>query len=130
MASVSIKWSRYIREVVVERIEREERKKAADELIESLRVENTSWRKVSLNRRYGKRGRLVESLRSRRISSGKIPAGRVTIRQGGTASLSCLVEKRPRRAWKRSRVTVTWTVAIDVSSLPGVQENPNSHQRE
>jgi post-segregation antitoxin (ccd killing protein) len=38
MASVSINWSRYIREAIAERIEREERKKAADELIESLKA--------------------------------------------------------------------------------------------
>lgn len=36
MASVSINWSRYIREAIAERIEREERRKAADELLESL----------------------------------------------------------------------------------------------
>jgi len=38
MASVSINWSQYIREAITERIAREERKKAADELIESLKA--------------------------------------------------------------------------------------------
>jgi len=36
MASVTINWSRYIREAIAERIEREERKKAADELLTRL----------------------------------------------------------------------------------------------
>ena len=36
MASVAINWSRYIREAIAERIEREERKKAAEELLRSL----------------------------------------------------------------------------------------------
>ena len=37
MAQVTINWSRYIRESIVERIEREERKKAAQELLEDIR---------------------------------------------------------------------------------------------
>jgi len=36
MASVSINWSQYIREAIAERIEREERKKAAEDLLASL----------------------------------------------------------------------------------------------
>jgi hypothetical protein len=36
MASVAINWSQYIREAIAERIEREERKKAAEELLGSL----------------------------------------------------------------------------------------------
>jgi len=36
MASVAINWSRYIREAIAERIEREERKKAAEALLRSL----------------------------------------------------------------------------------------------
>ena len=36
MASVTINWSQYIREAIAERIEREERKKAAGRLLESL----------------------------------------------------------------------------------------------
>jgi len=38
MAEVTINWSRYIRESIVERIEREERKKAAQELLEDIRT--------------------------------------------------------------------------------------------
>jgi len=38
MAQVTINWSRYIRETIVERIEREERKKAAQELLEDIRT--------------------------------------------------------------------------------------------
>ncbi len=37
MAEVTINWSRYIRESIAERIEREERKKAAQELLEDIR---------------------------------------------------------------------------------------------
>jgi post-segregation antitoxin (ccd killing protein) len=38
MAQVTINWSRYIREAIVERIEREERKKAAQELLEGIHI--------------------------------------------------------------------------------------------
>lgn len=38
MAQVTINWSRYIRESIAERIEREERKKAAQELLEDIRT--------------------------------------------------------------------------------------------
>lgn len=38
MALVTINWSRYIREAIEERIEREERRKAAQELLESIRI--------------------------------------------------------------------------------------------
>ncbi len=38
MAQVTINWSRYIRESIAERIEREERKKAAQELLEDIRA--------------------------------------------------------------------------------------------
>ena len=38
MALVTINWSRYVRQAIVERIEREERKKAAQGLLESLRI--------------------------------------------------------------------------------------------
>jgi post-segregation antitoxin (ccd killing protein) len=38
MAVVTINWSRYIRQAIVERIEREERKKAAEGLLEGLRI--------------------------------------------------------------------------------------------
>ena len=38
MALVTINWSRYIREAVEERIEREERRKAAQELLEGIRI--------------------------------------------------------------------------------------------
>jgi len=38
MAQVTINWSRYIRESITERIEREERKKAAQELLEDIRT--------------------------------------------------------------------------------------------
>jgi len=38
MAQVTINWSRYIRESIAERIEREERKKAAQELLEDMRT--------------------------------------------------------------------------------------------
>ena len=38
MAQVTINWSRYIRESIVERIEREERKRAAQETLEDLRT--------------------------------------------------------------------------------------------
>jgi post-segregation antitoxin (ccd killing protein) len=37
MAQVTINWSRYIRESIRERIEREERKRAAQELLEDIR---------------------------------------------------------------------------------------------
>jgi len=37
MALVTINWSRYVRQAIVERIEREERKKAAQGLLEGLR---------------------------------------------------------------------------------------------
>ena len=36
MSSVTINWSQYIRQAIVERIEREESKKAADKLLESF----------------------------------------------------------------------------------------------
>ena len=36
MALVTINWSRYVRQAIVERIEREERKKAAQELLNDL----------------------------------------------------------------------------------------------
>jgi post-segregation antitoxin (ccd killing protein) len=36
MALVTINWSRYIREAIEERIEREERRKAAQELLEGI----------------------------------------------------------------------------------------------
>lgn len=36
MASVAINWSQCIREAIAERIEREERRKAAEKLLESL----------------------------------------------------------------------------------------------
>jgi len=36
MASITINWSQYIRQAIVERIEREERKSAAAKLLESL----------------------------------------------------------------------------------------------
>ena len=38
MAEVTINWSRYIRESIAERIEREERKKAAQELLVDIRT--------------------------------------------------------------------------------------------
>jgi post-segregation antitoxin (ccd killing protein) len=38
MALVTINWSRYIREAIEERIEREERRKAARELLEGIRI--------------------------------------------------------------------------------------------
>jgi len=38
MAQVTINWSRYIRESIAERIEREEGKKAAQELLEDIRT--------------------------------------------------------------------------------------------
>lgn len=38
MALVTINWSRYVRQAIVERIEREERKKAAQGLLEGLRI--------------------------------------------------------------------------------------------
>ena len=38
MAQVTINWSRFIRESIAERIEREERKKAAQELLEDTRM--------------------------------------------------------------------------------------------
>lgn len=38
MAQVTINWSRYIRESIAERIEREERKKAAQELLDDIRT--------------------------------------------------------------------------------------------
>jgi predicted transcriptional regulator len=38
MAGVTINWSRYIRESIAERIEREERKKAAQELLVDIRT--------------------------------------------------------------------------------------------
>ena len=38
MAQVTINWSRYIRESIAERIDREERKKAAQELLEDIRT--------------------------------------------------------------------------------------------
>jgi len=38
MALVTINWSRYIRQAIAERIEREERKNAAQELLESLQT--------------------------------------------------------------------------------------------
>ena len=38
MAQVTINWSRYIRESIAERIEREERKKAAQELFHDIRT--------------------------------------------------------------------------------------------
>ena len=36
MSSVTINWSQYIRQTIMERIEREESKKAADKLLEGL----------------------------------------------------------------------------------------------
>ena len=36
MAQVTINWSRFVRQAIVERIEREERKKAAQELLNDL----------------------------------------------------------------------------------------------
>jgi len=38
MALVTVNWSRYIREAIEERIEREERRKAAQELLEGIRI--------------------------------------------------------------------------------------------
>ena len=38
MALVTLNWSRYIREAIEERIEREERRKAAQELLEGIRI--------------------------------------------------------------------------------------------
>jgi predicted transcriptional regulator len=38
MAQVNISWSRYIRMAIVERIEREERKKAAQAFLEDIRI--------------------------------------------------------------------------------------------
>jgi post-segregation antitoxin (ccd killing protein) len=38
MAQVTINWSRYIREAIEERIEREERRKAAQELLEGIHI--------------------------------------------------------------------------------------------
>jgi post-segregation antitoxin (ccd killing protein) len=38
MALVTINWSRYIREAIEERIEREERRKAAQELLEGIHI--------------------------------------------------------------------------------------------
>ena len=38
MALVTINWSRYIREAIEERIEREERRKAARELLEGIHI--------------------------------------------------------------------------------------------
>jgi len=38
MGSLPINWSQYIREAIAERIEREERRKAAEKLLESLQV--------------------------------------------------------------------------------------------
>jgi hypothetical protein len=38
MALVTINWSKYIREAILERIEQEERKKAANELLEDLKT--------------------------------------------------------------------------------------------
>lgn len=38
MALVTVNWSRYIREAIEERIEREERRKIAQELLEGIRI--------------------------------------------------------------------------------------------
>jgi hypothetical protein len=38
MGQVTINWSRFIRESIAERIEREERKKAAQELLDDIRT--------------------------------------------------------------------------------------------
>ena len=38
MSQVAINWSRFLRESIAERIEREERKKAARELLEDIRT--------------------------------------------------------------------------------------------
>jgi len=39
MASITINWSQYIRQAIAERIEREERKRAAAKLLESLEAQ-------------------------------------------------------------------------------------------
>jgi len=50
MASITINWSHYIRQAIVERIEREERKRAAAKLLESLEASKQRVPKGFINK--------------------------------------------------------------------------------